>query len=225
MTVPRAPRIGLVHALRESIAPIEAAFASDWPEAEPISLFDQSLYVDYARAGALTPELTARVADLLRHSAGCGVRAILFTGSLFGAAVEAARLALPVPVLTSYEALIEAALRTGDRLGVVATVADTLALMQADIERHAARLGRDVAVRGSHVAGAVEAVTSGDRAGHDRLVLDALEDLAADGGCDAILLGQFSMAPVVTRLRSDYPLPVLTATGTALARLRELVAD
>lgn len=220
---PRGPRIGLVHALRESIAPIEAAFARDWPEAEPLTLFDQSLYVDYARAGGLTPELAARVATLLRHSAGCGARAILFTGSLFGAAVEAVRAELPVPVLTSYEALIARACAVGTRLGLVATVADTLRLMQEDIARHAERHGLAVDVAGTHVAGAVEAVTSGDRATHDQLVLEAVHALADRGDRDVILLGQFSMTPVAAQLPADFPLPVLTSTGTALARLRELV--
>ena len=152
----RGPRIGLVHALRESIAPIEAAFASDWPEAEPITLFDQSLYVDYARAGGLTPELTDRVAILLRHSAACGARAILFTGSLFGVAVEAARAELKVPVLASYEALVARAFAAGRRIGVVATVADTLRLLGEDIERYAQERGERVVLDGVHVAGAVD---------------------------------------------------------------------
>ncbi len=217
------PRIGLVHALRESIAPIEAAFARDWPEAEPITLFDQSLYVDYARAGALTPELAARVAALLRHSAGCGAQAILFTGSLFGAPVEAVRGELPVPVLTSYEALIARGFSLGPRLGLVATVADTLRLMQEDIGRYAADHALDADLAGVHVAGAVEALTSGDRPTHDRRVLDAVERLARRGDRDAILLGQFSMAPVAAQLPGDFPVPVLTSTGTALERLRELV--
>ena len=221
----RGPRIGLVHALRESIAPIEAAFASDWPEAEPITLFDQSLYVDYAHAGGLTPELTDRVATLLRHSAACGARAILFTGSLFGVAVEAARAGLTVPVLASYEALVARAFAAGRRVGVVATVADTLRLLGEDIERYATEHGQQVALEGVHVAGAVGAVTSGDRETHDRLVLDAVTRLAERGRCDVILLAQFSMAPVAARLPAEFPVPVLTATGTALARLRELVDD
>ncbi|HEY5789437.1 MAG TPA: aspartate/glutamate racemase family protein [Gammaproteobacteria bacterium] len=225
MTARSGPRIGLVHALRESIAPIEAAFADTWPEAETLTLFDQSLYVDYARAGGLTPELAARVATLLRRSRRCGARAILFTGSLFGAAVEAVRAELPVPVLTSYEALITCAFSAGTRLGVVATVADTLRLLQEDIAHHAAARGHAADVAGVHVAGAVEALTAGDRPTHDRLVLQALEGLAARGDRDAILLGQFSMSPVAAHLRAGFPVPVLTATATAVRRLRELAGD
>jgi Asp/Glu/hydantoin racemase len=105
----------------------------------------------------------------------------------------------------------------------VATVADTLRLMQQDIARYAEGHARTADVAGIHVAGAVEALISGDRATHDRLVLEAVERLAARGDRDAILLGQFSMAPVAAQLPADFPLPVLTSTGTALARLRELV--
>ncbi len=59
------PRIGLVHALHASIAPIEAAFDAGWPEAETISLFDQSLYVDYAKVREVTPEIRRRIGALL----------------------------------------------------------------------------------------------------------------------------------------------------------------
>ena len=47
-------RIALIHALRHSPPPVEAAFARLWPEATLMNLLDDSLSADLAREGALT---------------------------------------------------------------------------------------------------------------------------------------------------------------------------
>ena len=51
-------RITLIHALKHSIVPIEAAFARLWPEARLMNLLDDSLSADLARC---TGNLFARV--------------------------------------------------------------------------------------------------------------------------------------------------------------------
>lgn len=216
------PRIGLVHALHASMAPVEAAFVEDWPEAQTVSLFDQSLYLDYNAAGGLTEEIAERVAALLLHSARCGARAILFTGSLFGTAVESARAGMHIPVLASYEAMIQVAFRRGHRLGIVATVPDTARLIADDIHRYASHQGFPCELQTRLVANAMEALQGGDRPRHDQLVANAAADLKS---CDAILLSQFSMAPVLKRLDLDVADRTLTAPASAVARIRELLQD
>ena len=51
-------RITLVHALKHSIVPIEAAFARLWPDARLMNLMDDSLSADLARDGGLTDAMT-----------------------------------------------------------------------------------------------------------------------------------------------------------------------
>src|SRR3546814_19729643 len=92
-----ASRIGLVHAFQAAILPTEAAFAEAWPEAEPISLYDGSLYADYTARRELTPKIRRRVAGLLRHSAETGAAAILLPGSFFHAPVRAERQTQAIP--------------------------------------------------------------------------------------------------------------------------------
>ena len=56
MTAPATlsgPRIALIHALEESVAPIRAAFREAWPEAFAFDLLDTSLAIDRAHAGVL----------------------------------------------------------------------------------------------------------------------------------------------------------------------------
>lgn len=216
------PRIGLVHALYGSIVPIERAFRASWPEATLASLYDQSLYLEFDRAGRTTAYIERRIETLLRLSVEAGSGAILFTGSLFGAPVRAVAADLPVPVLTAYEAMIEDAFATAarPRLGLVATVQGTIDMMRADIESHARDNATTVEVDCRLAEGAMEALQAGDQARHDALVADTASALA---GADAILLGQFSMAPVAERLGQAGIGPVLTSPGSAVAKLRRLL--
>ena len=217
------PRIGLVHALHASIAPIEATFARMWPEAETVSLYDESLYVDFNKAGGVNRAIEDRIEALLRFSAQSGAQAILFTGSLFGDSVEAARQRLDIPVLTAYESMIEEAFAKPEAptLGVLATARGTLDMVETDVAEYAAEHGRDYTIRGSQVAGAIDALLWGERAEHDELVVAAAGEMI---DCDILMLAQFSMAPVADRIREQMGLRVLTSPGTAVEKLMRIFA-
>ncbi len=214
------PRIGLVHALHASIEPIEATFAHYWPEAETVSLYDESLYLDFNRAGGLTPQIEQRIAALLQFSAQSGAQAILFTGSLFGSTVEAVREQIDVPVLTAYEAMVEEALAgIAPTLGLLATAEGTLEMMTADLDRYAQQHDRDYQLESRRVAGAIDALLWGGRTEHDELVFNAAAELAS---CSILMLAQFSMAPVAPRIREKLGIRVLTSPGTAVEKLMRM---
>ncbi|MEL0145205.1 MAG: aspartate/glutamate racemase family protein, partial [Alphaproteobacteria bacterium] len=82
-------------------------------------------------------EAYARIARLLCYSNECGADAVLFCGSVFGRLVEAGRVGIAVPVLTSYEAMIATAFAEGNRLGILATTPGTIKCLSDDIERFA----------------------------------------------------------------------------------------
>src|SRR6187551_1508985 len=128
MTTP--PRIALIHALKHSIAPIEAAFAKAWPEARLMNLLDDSLSADLARDGKLNDAMTKRFLALGHYAAATGADAILFTCSAFGPCIEAvARAHAPMPVLKPNEAMIERAAARGRKIGLLSTFQPTLVSM------------------------------------------------------------------------------------------------
>ena len=127
-----APRIALIHALKHSPPPIEAAFAAAWPQAQLMNLLDDSLSADLARDGALTPAMTQRFVQLGRYAAATGADAILFTCSAFGPCIEAVARDQKIPVLKPNEAMIEEATAAGGTVGLMATFAPTLASMPAE---------------------------------------------------------------------------------------------
>ena len=203
--------IALIHALRHSPPPIEAAFARHWPDAVLRSVLDESLSADRAREGMLTPAMTARFLALGRRAANDGAQAILFTCSAFGPCIDAVREALhPLPVRGPAEAMIARAAASGQRIGLLASFAPTLASMPAEFP-----VGVEVVP--IFAAGALDALAAGDGETHDRL---AAEAAARAGECDLIALAQYSLARSAAAVERATGLEVVTAPDAAVLDLR-----
>jgi Asp/Glu/hydantoin racemase len=215
------PRIVLIHAVTVAMAPIEAAFAEHWPEAERVSLLDDSLSPDRAREAALTPAMQARIAALADYAAGIGAAGILYTCSAFGPAIEAVARRLPIPVLKPNEAMFDAALDCGPRLGMIATFGPSVASMEAELREAAAARGLDATLTTVLVEGALDALKAGDAATHDRLVAALAAEL---DGCDAVMLAHFSTARALPAVRAAVAAPVLASPAAAVMKLRRRLA-
>lgn len=206
-------RVALIHALAHSVAPVEAAFERDWPQCVRMNLLDDSLSADLARnGGRLDDALAVRFLTLAAYSVDAGAQGILFTCSAFGPCIEAVARAHPdIPVLKPNEAMIaEAALRYR-RIGLLATFAPTLVTMPGEFPD-----GVDVVP--VLADGALDALDRGDAATHDRLIA-AAACRAADAGCDAVALAQFSMARAAPAVAAAVGLPVLTTPDSAVRAL------
>src|SRR5437763_3665326 len=129
-------RVALIHALKHSIGPIEAAFARLWPDASLMNLLDDSLSADLAREGSLTAGMTDRFLIFGRYVASTRADAILFTCSAFGPSIEAvARAHAPMPVLKQNGDIVEQAVARAHRIGLLETFQPTLASMQREFPR------------------------------------------------------------------------------------------
>lgn len=207
-------RIALIHALKHSLPPIEAAFARLWPEAQLMNLLDDSLSGDLARDGRLTDAMTERFLTLGRYAVSTGSDAILFTCSAFGPCIEAvARAHAPMPVLKPNEAMIEQAVAKGRRIGLLSTFAPTLASMPREFPA-------SVEVIPRLAEGALIALDRGYPAEHDGLVAEASKDLC---DCDVIALAQFSLARAAPLVAEATGRPVLTTPDSAVMKLRDLL--
>jgi Asp/Glu/hydantoin racemase len=210
-------RIGLIHSVIPAIAAVEAALREHWPDAQAVSLYDESLYIDLAADRSLTPAHFDRIPRLLRYSADCGADAILVTGSLFGPAVVAARDEVDIPVLTSFDGLIDRAFELGGNFTLLATDPGTNRMLGDELTLRAEIGGRTLSLDAHHIPGATERLNQGDQAGHDRLVVERAEATAPG---DAILLGQFSMGPTRPLVQARVDCPVLDAAEAAVHKLK-----
>lgn len=211
------PRIALIHALPESIAPLNAELDRAWPDCVRMHLLDDSLSADVARAPhGLDASFDQRFLLLAEYAVTTGVDGILFSCSAFGRCIEdAARWLAPLPVLKPNAAMIDDAMASGRRIGLVATFAPTLTSMVPEFPEGAA-------LRTALAEGGLEALRAGDPARHDALIAEAAARLV-DEGCGVIALAQFSMARAAALVAARTGVPVLTSVGSAVRRLREQV--
>jgi len=204
-------RIALIHALRHSPGPIAEAFARLWPEPTLMNLLDDSLSADLARDGALTPTMTTRFLTLAEYAVGTGADAILFTCSAFGPCIEAVAAAhTAIPVLKPNEAMIEEAMTAGTHIGLLATFEGTLRTMPAEFPA-------GITVTTKLAEGALAALDAGNPTEHDFLVAKAALDVK---DCDAIALGQFSLARAATAVATATGKRVLTTPDSAVLALK-----
>jgi len=213
-------RIALIHALAHSVAPINDAFARDWPQALRMNLLDDSLSADLARDGrGLDAAMHERFQRLAQYAVDTGAEGVLFTCSAFGSCIEAvARRHAALPVLKPNEAMVEEAVQAlreagpGARLGLIATFAPTLASMPPEFPS-------GIALVPALAEGALEALDAGDGERHDASIARQAEALRAQG-CSHIALAQFSMARARAACERASGLPVLTTVDSAVRALR-----
>jgi len=218
-------RIALIHALAHSVAPINEAFARDWPEARRMNLLDDSLSADLAREGrGLDAAMHERFQRLAQYAVDTGARGILFTCSAFGPCIEAvARRHAGLPVLKPNEAMIDEAAQamraagSAGRLGLLATFAPTLASMPPEFPA-------GVALVPALAEGALDALDAGDVQRHDALIAAQAAALR-DEGCTHVALAQFSMARARAACEKASGLPVLTTVDSAVRALRRRTAS
>lgn len=202
------------------MAPTDDAFARLWPEARTTNLLEDSLVGDLTAAGGMTPAMVERFIALARYMAATGADAILFTCSAFGAAIDAAKQAVAIPVLRPNEAMIDDALDAGSRICLMMTFAPAIASMRVEFEAAAAARGTRMSFVGCPVPGAMAALTAGRAEEHDTLIARAAAE-ATD--CDALALGQFSMARAAAGIAPLAGRRVLTTPDSAVKRLRRLL--
>jgi aspartate/glutamate racemase len=207
-------RIALIHALSHSVAPINEAFARDWPEAMRMNLLDDSLSADLARNGrGLDAAMHERFQRLAQYAVDTGAQGILFTCSAFGPCIEAvAQRHAGLPVLKPNEAMIAEAAQGRGRLGLVATFAATLQSMPAEFPA-------GVELETALADGALEALSGGHTQRHDALIA-AQATALRERGCTRIALAQFSMARARVACETASGLPVLTTVDSAVRALR-----
>jgi Asp/Glu/hydantoin racemase len=220
MATSAGPRIALIHAVVPAIEPVRAAFRRMWPEAEPIDILDASLSGDRERDAGLTPAMAARIGALADYGMLAGAKAVLFTCSAFGPAIEAAAARLPVPVLKPNEAMFETALGHGRRIGMLATFGPSVASMEAEFREARARAGASATLATVLVEDALEALKRDDAETHDRLVAARAPELA---DCDALMLAHFSTSRAAEAVRARVDCPVLTSPEAAVAKLKRVL--
>ena len=127
---------------------------------------------------------------------------------------------LPIPVLKPNDAMFQAALAQGSRIGMLATFAPSVLTMTQEFEEFVRESGSTATLQTIVVEDAMDALRKGDADTHNTLVAARAAELA---DCDAIMLAHFSTSRAYEQTCLAVGTPVLTSPGSAVARVRALV--
>lgn len=215
-------KLGLIHT-SVTLAPVFKRLCSErLPGVKTFNIVDDSLISDVIAQGELTPGVSRRVVGHVGSAEAAGADLILVTCSSIGAAVEQAAQLTGLPVLRVDQPMADQAIRTGKRIGVVATLATTLEPTSDLVRRRAERAGRQVELVSRLCEGAFEALMSGKPEIHDERVKEALLELSES--VDVVVLAQASMARVADQLTpAQKKVPILASPPLAIDHIASLI--
>jgi len=215
--------LALIHT-SPTLTPLFGALcAKSMPETTIFHMVDESLIKDTIREGRLRRVTMRRLLAMIESAEMAGADAVLVTCSSIGAGVAIAQKLFDMPVIRVDEAMAEAAVRMGSRIGVMATLTTTLKPTTALLREKARAAGVEIEVVESLCDGAFDAVLAGDATTHDRILTHALKQEMK--GVDVVVLAQASMAGVVKTLpKGTLKMPVLSSPELAVMKAREILA-
>lgn len=210
----RSPLIALISAVPAAIPPTHSAFEEHFPCARLWNVIDDRLLVDADEHGGLTPALTARMHRLIDHTIREGADAVLLTCSMYAPAAHEMAPRTSIPILGPDDAVFEAAAHGGyRRITIVSSAADPLA---DSLHRIRQVISGDVVVDGVVADGGAAAARAGD--------IDTLADIVSSALTpslpDAIVLGQFSLAPAAALIEDRTGVTTLAGPHFAVHAMR-----
>jgi Asp/Glu/hydantoin racemase len=214
-------KVAIVHTSFVSVEYLKNLFREIIPEARLYHIVDDSLLSEVMENGYATPHVVKRVCDYFVNADSLGVDAILNQCSSVGEAADIASEIISTPVIKVDNAMAGEAVRLGNKVAVVATVASTMGPSTRLVQRKAAEAGKTIEIVECLVDGALKIlIEEGDRAQHNRLIKEKM--LALQDEVDVFVLAQGSMVVLLPEL-SDIRKPVLSSPRLGVEEMRKVL--
>ncbi|PBC51782.1 hypothetical protein CJ177_35695 [Rhodococcus sp. ACPA1] len=211
------PLVALISATPAAIAPAVEGLTEDFPEAVVWNILDDRLLTEADEHGGVVGPLAQRMFRLIDHAVTEGADAVLLTCSMYGPIART--YPAPVPVLAPDDAAFAAAVDGGfDRILVVASFEAALLDTEKRFADFVAAQSKTIKILGAYAPAAHEATRDGDQ--HSLLTALTETCVTFTDRIDAILLAQYSLAPVASALSERLGIPVVSGPVTAANLLR-----
>lgn len=210
------PTIGLIHATMNSVQPILEAFKQNAPEIKLLNFMDEGLIDELNQTNIVTDSMVEQLASLMKRAESRGVDGILLTCSSFSPYVEAIKDQFSVPVLSADIAMLEYAVGTSDRIGVIATVGAAGPTTTKLLKEISGKNNRKVEIETHVLTGAFSALQQGDTLKHNQLIREKIIELSKTS--EVIVLAQMSMCRALKDW-DEAPKPVLTSPDISIRKI------
>jgi Asp/Glu/hydantoin racemase len=215
-------RLAYIHTVTTLPSVFKALSSELIPDVDIFHVVDESLLQNTIRQNQLSRTTMRRLVGYVASANEAGADLVMVTCSSVGPAVDLAKSMFDFPVLRVDQPMADLAVKTGQRIGVAATLQTTLDPTASLIRMRADAAGKQVEVTTRLCQGAFQAVISGDTERHDALVKTGLQELMSK--VDVIVLAQASMARVVENLsKEERRVPILSSPRLAVEYLAKFI--
>lgn len=214
--------IGLIHASSLTI-PIAKPFIQEIiPEVQVMHLCDDTIQRDNLAAGVgVIPKVNyfkfATYAHFLEEAK---VDLIVLMCSTFNRAVEFARPMINVPMLQIDRPMMELAVKTSKKIGLLATLPTTVPSSERLLKLVAEEMGKEIEIKTVLSAEAFKEIERGNIEKHNEILLEEVDKLSKEVDC--ICMAQISMSVLESRL-TNVRVPVYNSGRTGFTRIREIL--
>ncbi|MBQ6560366.1 MAG: Asp/Glu/hydantoin racemase [Erysipelotrichaceae bacterium] len=211
-------KVVLIHTSPVSLNDLKALFKEIVPEVEMVNIIDDSLLDEVKKVGHINSSIISRMCSYVQVAKTLEPDLIFNQCSSVGEAFDIARTQASCKTLKIDEPMAEKAVELGSKIGVVATVASTMAPSCNLVRRKALEAGKEVEVREYLVNGALDILMSGDVQKHNELVIEVIRKAEEEN--DVVVLAQGSMTAILPLL-TETTKPILTSPRLAVERVRK----
>lgn len=215
------PKLAIIHTTPVTVDTLKTLANEILPDYKVVNFVDDSILPQLAENGGNISEVEDRLLHYAQFAETVGADVILSACSSVGEVVARMRERVSIPVVRIDDAMSEAAVQRGTRIGVAATLPTTLRPTLELLKQKAAAIHKEVQLESCLVDSAYQKLMAGDREGHDTALAEALTELAQN--VDVVVLAQASMARVLPRLPEAIQDKFLTSPRAGVERVKAVM--
>jgi Asp/Glu/hydantoin racemase len=216
--------LGIIHAAVFTAASLEPIARAAMPEVSIMHAGDDTVQRDNLAApvGTIPKANFYKFATFAKFFEDAGVDLIVLACSTFNQAVEYARPMIRVPMLQIDRPMMEKAVATGKRIGLIGTLPSTMPSSERLLRQCASEAGKEIEVVSVLNDKAFQILRAGDPAKHNEMLLEDVAKLSKVTDC--IVLAQASMAVLEPEVANN-PTPVYASPRLAFERARKMLEE
>lgn len=218
----RTKTLGIIHASHITITAMEPYIKKYLQGADIMHLCDDTIQRDNIKAGAgVIPKVNYfKFAQYAHNLEEAGVDMILLACSTFNYAAELGRPLINVPIAQIDRPMMETAVQTGKKIGLLATLSTTVPSSERLLDIAAGEAGKEIERKTVLCSEAFEEYSKGNVEKHNEILLDAIDELSKEVDC--IVMAQLSMSALAPYLK-DTRVPVYNSGDTGFLRVKEMI--
>lgn len=214
-------KIVLLHTAYPIINQLSPLLKEIVPRANVVNVLDEDILTYLLQSNFIHPEINRKIFHYVFSSQEMGASAVLLTCSSISPCADVVRPLVDIPVFKIDKPMIEKAIQTGSRIGVVATIPTTLNPTKSFIIEESRKKKKKTMITDILCDDAFNALLAGRIEEHDESVISAIKKLA--GEVDVIVLAQVSMARIVPQVEKSIEIPILSSGRTGIEQLKSIV--